>query len=305
MPTIATKTCRCFAWSVAAVTCLYVLPTASGQDRGQEESYQQQGSYSQQFDTEQYDDRTEADRDQRTRFRDRDDRRTRENRRGDRGNDERDENVQNDEYRRSSPRADGSQYGAQHNDQPAGLGVSAATSRRGVRVLRVMQDSPADEAGLQENDEILSVNGTSIDDGRQLTQVIRRQEPGSQVRLRIYRDGQERTLTATLKPLREAIGNRGDQPDGRDRRFYRGSPPWGDDQLIQHVDHLERHIRQLQRELRDLRQMLSDDPGRRGYSQDRDSRRSSNRDERFQDDDRRSGDDDRFYEDRDDSRRSR
>ena len=76
-----------------------------------------------------------------------------------------------------------------------------AASPRGVRVVRVPEDSPAAEAGLLEGDFILAIDDKSIKglSGKQLHDLLTG-EVGSPVRLRITRDGSEREIAVTRAP---------------------------------------------------------------------------------------------------------
>jgi S1-C subfamily serine protease len=64
--------------------------------------------------------------------------------------------------------------------------------------LAVIPGSPADKAGIQENDVILSVDGIAIDDEHSLSSLIGRQLPGDSVKLRIVKRGEEKDVSVTL-----------------------------------------------------------------------------------------------------------
>ncbi|MBN8723984.1 MAG: PDZ domain-containing protein [Acidobacteria bacterium] len=68
----------------------------------------------------------------------------------------------------------------------------------GVEVGEVLTDSPAEEAGLQEGDIIESVNEFSVDSPGDLSRRIRANQSGDMVELKVLRDGEALTLTATL-----------------------------------------------------------------------------------------------------------
>lgn len=64
--------------------------------------------------------------------------------------------------------------------------------------LAVVPGSPADKAGLAENDIILEVNGEKVTDKNLLTDLIGKYKPGDQVKLKIYHKGEEKEITVAL-----------------------------------------------------------------------------------------------------------
>lgn len=77
---------------------------------------------------------------------------------------------------------------------------------RGVVVTRVEKDSPAEKAGLKENDVIVEYSGQRVEGIRQLQRMIRETPAGRNVTLGIYRAGQKLNLTATLGERPEGLG---------------------------------------------------------------------------------------------------
>lgn len=65
--------------------------------------------------------------------------------------------------------------------------------------LAVMPGSPADKAGLMENDIILEVNGTKIDSDHGLARAIGRHSPGEEVALKILHKGEEKIVKVVLE----------------------------------------------------------------------------------------------------------
>ncbi|MBO9362756.1 MAG: PDZ domain-containing protein [Thermoflexus sp.] len=78
------------------------------------------------------------------------------------------------------------------------LGVVVTHEADGARVLQVIPNSPAEEAGLRPGDRITAVDGEAVNDRNTLPEVLRRYRPGDTVRLTVIRDGEERTLSVTL-----------------------------------------------------------------------------------------------------------
>ncbi|WP_374337135.1 DegQ family serine endoprotease [Methyloversatilis sp.] len=69
---------------------------------------------------------------------------------------------------------------------------------RGALVANVEQGGPADKAGLQAGDVILSVDGREVSDSFDLPKLIGNLPPGKAVRMKVWRQGAERDLSATL-----------------------------------------------------------------------------------------------------------
>ncbi|HEX8286582.1 MAG TPA: PDZ domain-containing protein [Pyrinomonadaceae bacterium] len=69
---------------------------------------------------------------------------------------------------------------------------------RGVAVEKVMENSPAAQAGLQANDVIVRFNGEEVTSARKLSRLISEVAPDHQVRLTVLRGGSEREIVATL-----------------------------------------------------------------------------------------------------------
>jgi len=65
--------------------------------------------------------------------------------------------------------------------------------------LAIVPGSPADKAGLEENDIILEVNGQRIDTDHSLARQLQKYSPGDTVTLLIMHDGEQKTIQATLE----------------------------------------------------------------------------------------------------------
>lgn len=72
---------------------------------------------------------------------------------------------------------------------------------RGALVAQVGEDSPADDAGLESGDIILSFAGRDIETSADLPHVVGLIAPGTEVEAVILRDGQERTLDVEVGGL--------------------------------------------------------------------------------------------------------
>ncbi|OGL83559.1 hypothetical protein A3B36_02185 [Candidatus Uhrbacteria bacterium RIFCSPLOWO2_01_FULL_55_36] len=70
--------------------------------------------------------------------------------------------------------------------------------------LAVMPGSPADKAGLQENDIILELNGQKIDQDHSLARLIAQRSPGDEVTLKVLSKGQEKEVKVKLEEYKES-----------------------------------------------------------------------------------------------------
>jgi serine protease Do len=75
------------------------------------------------------------------------------------------------------------------------LGLKEA---KGALVANPQDDGPAAKAGIKSGDVITAVNGETVKDARDLAKKIGGMAPNESVKLGIYRDGQEKTVTVTL-----------------------------------------------------------------------------------------------------------
>lgn len=73
-----------------------------------------------------------------------------------------------------------------------------AKGKKGVLVNQVMSGSAADKAGIQRDDIIIGINGEATEDPNSLRNKIAGTKPGTQIKLTILRDGEEKEISATL-----------------------------------------------------------------------------------------------------------
>jgi serine protease Do len=82
----------------------------------------------------------------------------------------------------------------------------------GALVGDVTAGSPAQKAGVQSGDDIVSVNNRKITSAENLRVTISQLEPGSKATLGIIRNGQSKTLVATLEELPGLVASADDEP---------------------------------------------------------------------------------------------
>ncbi|MGW8312582.1 MAG: DegQ family serine endoprotease [Desulfuromonadales bacterium] len=77
------------------------------------------------------------------------------------------------------------------------------SSTRGALVNEITKGSPADQAGLQRGDVILSYDGRQIDELNDLPRLVAATPVDKSVNVTIFRDGKERTVKVTIGKLLE------------------------------------------------------------------------------------------------------
>ena len=109
----------------------------------------------------------------------------------------------------------GVQMGPLDARMAAKLGVK---DRNGVLVNDVVPGSPAAAAGVQELDVITAFDGQPIKGLRSLQEVVERSALDKPHTLTVFRDGEQVTLTVTVKPLPSDIAQGGRTPEREPQR---------------------------------------------------------------------------------------
>jgi S1-C subfamily serine protease len=86
-------------------------------------------------------------------------------------------------------------------------------SVEGVLVSGVVEDSPAEEAGLEDGDVLISFDGKKVYSVSKLTSLVRKTSPGTGVALVIIRDGKEKKLKVKIGEKSSSIWY-GEIPEG-------------------------------------------------------------------------------------------
>ena len=71
-------------------------------------------------------------------------------------------------------------------------------TRNGAIISQVIKDSPAEDAGIEKQDVIISVDGEEISNSSNLKNLISSGRPDDKTKLIVIRDGHEKNLTVTL-----------------------------------------------------------------------------------------------------------
>ncbi len=87
-------------------------------------------------------------------------------------------------------------------------------NKKGAVIVEVEPDSPADKAGLEPGDVVLSVDDEPIDNSANMRNYIGLLRVGSKVKLGVLRDGREKNLTAVIV-ARKLVATEGGRIDRR------------------------------------------------------------------------------------------
>lgn len=98
-----------------------------------------------------------------------------------------------------------------NEDIAEALGIEV---EEGVLINDVIDDSPADKAGLEDGDVIVRLGSDVVDDSGDLSKAIKSRKPGEKVDLVIYRDGEKKDISVVL----------GESQERKDRRFSLEAP---------------------------------------------------------------------------------
>ncbi len=85
-------------------------------------------------------------------------------------------------------------------------------NEKGALIGSVSSGSPAAKAGLKSGDVVLSLNGSPVKDAGQLAWMVSQRDPGESVELKIWRNGETRTVEVELGRMSEGRMAQADQP---------------------------------------------------------------------------------------------
>ena len=141
-----------------------------------------------------------------------------------------------------------------------------AEGDEGVLVVQVLEDTPAQKAGLRAGDILVKVGGATVDSPEELVQELGKQD-GS-VSIRLLRKGVQKEVTAELgrrssrdegdvrvrvaPRIRVYDRNDGNREPGQGAKGYRWNTKDGEGESAE----LREELRQLREELRELREQL-------------------------------------------------
>jgi predicted metalloprotease with PDZ domain len=90
--------------------------------------------------------------------------------------------------------------------EPGWLGVMLQAGHGGVKILKVIDDSPAERAGVRAGDVVLELDGRPVTAANQLVEKVEQLRPGDNLQMRVRRGDETLELTVTLaeRPVRRS-----------------------------------------------------------------------------------------------------
>lgn len=89
--------------------------------------------------------------------------------------------------------------GVQGNDVEPGMGkYFGLDADKGVVIVSVVEDSPAEKAGMKQDDVVVELEGQPVSDWNEFRNRVAMYKPGSEVRIVVIREGKRKPLTVTL-----------------------------------------------------------------------------------------------------------
>lgn len=82
-----------------------------------------------------------------------------------------------------------------------GIMIGRSEDQKHIIVVAALADSPAEKAGLQKDDIVISLNENPVSELQEVVAVIRKQKPGQEIALKINRSGQEKKLKLVVGKL--------------------------------------------------------------------------------------------------------
>ncbi len=138
---------------------------------------------------------------------------------------------------------------------------------KGVLVSEVVEDSPADKAGLKAGDVITKVDDQKVESTSELTETVRRYEPETKVTVTVVRAGKTKKLNATLGETENSFAYKFGDWDkmGEHRKLLKELPHptrkdfdvhafnFDEQELKAEMENMKAELEKLKRELEELK----------------------------------------------------
>jgi C-terminal processing protease CtpA/Prc len=123
---------------------------------------------------------------------------------------------------------------------------------KGVLISEVVEDSPADEAGLKAGDVIIAVGDEDIEGQDDVVEAIREREEGEEVEIVVVRKGRKKTLTAELtareRDMPKELFMMKPGMEKQHKMMMKMMPPFG-----KHHNNMKGDLEELRKEMEELK----------------------------------------------------
>jgi len=126
--------------------------------------------------------------------------------------------------KKSGKRFNSVQRSAPSPDRPV-LGVHLENSDEGVRVIKVVPNSPAERAGIQAEDLIKKINGKEVKSIEELTGTIKKMKAGDEVKIAYHTDGSFRLAKVKLTSAKKLSESQQPEPKKADSKIEKDASP--------------------------------------------------------------------------------
>lgn len=124
--------------------------------------------------------------------------------------------------------------------------------KEGALIKKVVEDSPAEKAGLKAGDVLIRIDNKEIEETDDVSDAMRNYKAGDKVSVRFYRQGKESTIEVTLA---DPPGAKFNWSESGERKIIITT----DDEVILNTDELKRAIREA---MKDVQIKLEDNKGK-------------------------------------------
>ena len=136
----------------------------------------------------------------------------------------------------------------------------------GALINEVVEDSPAEKAGLEAGDVIVKMDGKAVEDVDEIREAIADKDEGDKIAVTVLRNGSEKTFDVGIEESDtwSGVGDLRVRPRGRSPRVFNFTPNWDDarqqyrEAIRDYRDNQGEWRDELQEQLRDLRDQLRD-----------------------------------------------
>lgn len=142
-----------------------------------------------------------------------------------------------------------------------GMTLRKTSDRSGHQVGAVLEDCPADAAGIKPGDVLLAIDNQPVIDPSVVAKRVVHSRPGTKLRIKIMRDGEIQTTTATVAPRPLLISRKRPGSDSGGSTVLRGNRPSENMNArmrnrLRAFGELQHENKMLRKRLRELQQQL-------------------------------------------------